>query len=411
MKDGIKGRGIAWLLLLRDYRRLWAAGLLVSVVRWLETLAVALFVIEVTQSAFLVTMMTLLRLLPMGLFGFLFGALAERVERALFLTGVMAASALASLAIALLAWGGALTVWHLALASFLNGLAWAADNPVRRMLIGQVVRPARMGQAMSIDVGTNNASRILGPTLGGALFAAFGVAGAFALGAALHGLALLACLTLRVRSGIVPAGRRPALIPGIAEGIAMAWRDPRLRGTLWVTIVFNIWGWPFTALVPVVAQEHLGLSAMATGVLASLDGVGAFAGALLLALLARPAQYAACYLGGAALYFVGILLFATAPIAALAGAALALNGLGQSGFAIMQATLIYLAAPPEMRSRLLGVLTVCIGLGPIGFLQLGLLAELFGARLACIITGAEGLVVLALTWRVWRPLLRGPAAS
>ena len=70
------------------------------------------------------------------------------------------------------------------------------------------------------------------------------------------------------------------------------------------------------------------------------------------------------------------------------------------------ATLVYLAAPPEMRSRVLGVLTVCIGLGPIGFLHLGILAELFGARTACIITGSEGLLALALTWRVWRPVIQ-----
>ena len=69
------------------------------------------------------------------------------------------------------------------------------------------------------------------------------------------------------------------------------------------------------------------------------------------------------------------------------------------------------AAPPEMRSRVLGVLTVCIGLGPIGFLHLGVLAELFGARVACIITGLEGLLVLVLTWRVWRPILAIGAAA
>ena len=52
------------------------------------------------------------------------------------------------------------------------------------------------------------------------------------------------------------------------------------------------------------------------------------------------------------------------------------------------------------------MLTVCIGLGPIGFLHLGLMAELLGARLACVLTGAEGLLALALTHRLWRPILR-----
>ncbi|MBX6744974.1 MAG: hypothetical protein IRY87_23320, partial [Acetobacteraceae bacterium] len=63
-----------------DFWRLWGVGLIVFVVRWLETLAVSLFVFEATGSAFLVAMMTMLRLLPMGLFGAFLGAWAERME-------------------------------------------------------------------------------------------------------------------------------------------------------------------------------------------------------------------------------------------------------------------------------------------------------------------------------------------
>ena len=70
----------------------------------------------------------------------------------------------------------------------------------------------------------------------------------------------------------------------------------------------------------------------------------------------------------------------------------------------MQATLIYLAAPAEMRSRLYGVLSLCIGSGLIGFLHLGILAELISAPWATAISGAEGLLAMALTWRVWRVL-------
>jgi MFS family permease len=76
---------------------------------------------------------------------------------------------LCSIILALLAWTGALQVWHLALASFFSGFTWTADNPVRRTMIGEVVGPERMSAAMSIDVGANNASRVLGPTLGGIL--------------------------------------------------------------------------------------------------------------------------------------------------------------------------------------------------------------------------------------------------
>lgn len=409
LQDGAGGTAAAAappLWALADYRRLATVGLLVAVVRWLETLAAALFVLASTHSAFLVALLTMLRLLPMGLFGVLIGALADRVERTACLAAIMAASAAASAAVALLAWWDVLAVWHLAAAAFLNGLSWAADNPIRRMLVGQVVGPARMGVAMSVDVGANNLSRLLGPTLGGAVFALSGIAGAFALGAVLHAAGLLACLRLAVRSGTVPRAAAQGVLARISEGFVLALRDRRLRGTLWVTIIFNVWGWPFTALVPVVARESLALSEAATGLLTGMDGLGALASAVALGLLARPAHYAACYVGGVALYLLGILLFALAPGPLLAGAALAVNGLGHSGFSIMQATLVYLAAPADLRARVLGVLTLCIGLGPVGFLHVGLLAEAFGARAACLITAGQGLAALALTWRWWRPVLR-----
>jgi hypothetical protein len=83
---------------------------------------------------------------------------------------------------------------------------------------------------------------------------------------------------------------------------------------------------------------------------------------------------------------------------------LLLTGLGGAGFSTMQATLVYLAAPPEMRSRILGVLSVCIGTGPIGFVWLGWLADLIGAPDATAVTGVIGLLALAATWRFWRTI-------
>lgn len=72
----------------------------------------------------------------------------------------------------------------------------------------------------------------------------------------------------------------------------------------------------------------------------------------------------------------------------------------------MQATLIYRDSPVEMRARLLGVLTVCIGTGPIGFTYLGLLAEALTPRVATAALAAQGALALLLTWRYWAPVVR-----
>src|SRR5437763_907296 len=283
-------RSRRWSLLASaDFRRLWMIGIVAFAVRWLEMLVVGVFVYQHTGSAFDVALMTMLRMLPMALFGAVIGAWVERIERRIALIAVVLIMLATSVCLAVLAYLGELAVWHLALASFVNGIAWAADNPVRRVMIGEVVGPAQMGAAMSIDVGANNASRMLGPTIG----------------------------------------------------------------------------------------------------------------ALLLAFFARPVHYTRLYIGGVVGYLVMLIVFALAPSVPLAGAALLLTGLTGSAFSVMQATLIYLAAPAEMRSRMYGVLSVCIGVGPLGFLGLGLLAEAIGAPLATALSGVAGLAALVAARRWW----------
>ena len=341
-------------------------------------------------------------MLPMALFGAFIGAWAERIERRSALVLVVLSMLANSLVLAVLAHLGQLAVWHLAVASFCNGIAWAADNPVRRGMIGEVVGHDQMGAAMSVDVGANNASRMLGPTIGGLLLAGIGIAGAFTVSVACYLVALIAALRLQHRNNLAPGSGGGAVLARMVEGLRLVWNDRRLIGPLVVTVIYNLFGWPFTSMIPVIGQDSLHLGASGIGVLASMDGIGAFCGAILTALYARPANYARLYVGGTAGYLVMLILFALAPSAPTAAAALLMTGLTSAGFSVMQATLIYLAAPAEMRSRLYGVLSVCIGVGPLGFLYLGLLADAIGATWATATTGLLGLLALALTHRMWR---------
>jgi MFS family permease len=385
-----------------DFWRLWCVGLVVFTVRWLETVAVGVVVYQRSGSAFLVAMMTMLRLLPMGLFGVFLGALAERFDRRATLIGVVLLMGATSATLALLAWTGALQIWHLALASFVNGCGWATDNPVRRVMMGEVVGREHMGTAMSLDVGANNASRMVGPSIGGFLLADVGIEGAFLLSVVMYLGAFAAALTVQSRIARTPGSS--AVLARIAEGLAIVRADKRLVGTLIVTIIYNVFAWPFTSMIPVIGRDRLLLGPEGVGILASLDGIGAFFGALLLALWLTPRWYGRAYVGGVILYMIMLIVFAVVTMPTIAGAALLLTGLGGAGFSTMQATLVSLAAPPEMRSRMLGVLSVCIGTGPIGFVWLGWLADIIGAPNATAVTGVAGLVALALTWRLWRAI-------
>jgi MFS family permease len=386
-----------------DFRRLWLVGFVVFSVRWIELIVVGVFVYRRTGSPFTVALITMARMLPMALFGAVIGALAERIDRRLALIAVTATMLTTAVCLAALAYTGWLAVWHLAVAGFFSGIASAADNPVRRVMIGEVVGAERMGAAMSIDVGANNASRMLGPTIGGLLLANFGIAGAFTVSVTCYTIAVIAALGVRHRNTPLAVGSGGVLTRTI-EGFLMIRHNRRLIGTLIITVIYNVFGWPFTSMIPVIGQDGLHLGAGGIGILASMDGIGSFAGAVLLALYAKPTQYARLYVASVGSYLAIVLVFALLHNVLLAGTALLLTGVSNAAFSVMQATLIYLAAPAAMRSRMYGVLSVCIGSSPVGFFSIGLLADAVGAPAAIIITGLLGLVAMALTRPWWREL-------
>lgn len=382
-------------------------GFAAFIVRWLEMLAMALFAYRVTGSAFVVAMLTMVRVLPMGLFGAFIGASVERFALRNVLVLVTAVCLATTLALAVLASLGMLQVWHLMVASFVNGACWASDNPVRRMMIGDAVGAERMASALSFDVALNNGSRVLGPVLAGALLARYDIGSVFWLGAVLHAGSVFAALRIcTVPPGAQAGPEKASILAGMRDGLRWLRQDRRLMGVMVITVIFNVFGWPYTSMVPVIATDYFQLDPKGVGLLASCEGIGGLFGAVLFASLARPAWYGRIYLGAAAFYFATTAAFALAPAVGLAAACLLLNGMGGVGFSVMQATLVYRLAPTEMRVRLLGVLSVCIGVGPVGFLYLGFLADVLTPRAATLAMGLQGVLALLLTRRHWLPALR-----
>lgn len=386
-----------------DYWRLWFIGTLQFGIRWLDALAIGVFAYQHTGSALLVTTLTMLRILPMALFGVFAGAAADRLEGRSLLLATVGLSFTTSLVMAVLAETGYLEIWHLAVAAFVSGITWAADIPLRRLMVGRVIGADRVANAMAIEGGSNNASRIAGPAIGGTVLATWGIGGCFLIGAALYLAAFFAAFFIRYRNP-VRTQSGGFFLGNIQAAIKLSLREKPLAGYFVVTVVFNLFGLPILSLVPVIGQDYLGLGPRGIGILASMDGVGAICGALLILFFSRPTQYAHIYVYSVLGYVIMLSAMALMPYATLAGLALLIAGLGSAGFGIMQSTLIFHSMKPEMRASLLGLLTVTIGMGPLGLLQIGLLAEVLGAQLAILISGAEGLLAMLLTRSLWREI-------
>lgn len=391
------------LPILRDpqLRRLWAVGMLMSLIRWVEILAFAVFTYDRTQSALWVASLMMLRLLPLSLFGLALGALATRQSRRTVLIathGLLLATSFVLLILSLL---GMVEVWHLAAACFINGVVWAGDMPMRRSLIGDIAGHPRLVRAMSLDAVASNAFRLIGPGLGGLLLARGGLTAVLIFTTVVY-LPVLAALAGLSHQGVKPDAARPTLRELLVRGIDAARESPALRATLWITILFNLFAWPVLSMIPVIGQVRLQLDAQGVGLLASVDGVGSLLGALVLTSVAGRLRQGQLYLGAVLLFLVLQIVFGWSWNTWLTAAVLLAIGIAQSGFAVMQATLVYTAAPADRRPEALGLVTMCIGVAPLGFLAMGWLAERLGAPMAATVTGLCGLAAVGLTWRLCR---------
>jgi len=386
-----------------DFWRLWLIGFIQFLGRWIDMLAMSVYVYQNTGSAFLVSLLMVLRFLPMSLLGMVLGAIAERIERRTLLLLINLSLLAGALALAVLEHAGMLAVWHLMAASFLGGMAIAADNPGRRLMIGQVVGSERIGTAMSIDVGTSNGTRTFGPFIAGAMLAAWGIQSVFALNAAMYAVAVAVTLLIRCRNR-EHSPEHESILRRLAEGWAICRTNTKLMGTLLLTVYFNIFVYPYVSIVPVIGSDILHLDAAQIGILASVDGLGSLLGAMLVGAIVKQSRFQRLYVASVVAGHVTLFLFALAASAWLSGAALLAIGLAIAGFSIGQSTLIFLLTPDHARARMMGLLTVSIGVGPIGFLVLGTLADWIGPDKAAIVMSLAGLAALFFSRRYWLPL-------
>jgi len=397
------------------YTRVWLIGIFSGVARWLEMLVFAVFAFELTGSPFLVALLLILRLLPLAVFGSIVGTLADRLPPRRLLLASLSVALLISSTMTLLFVMEAARYWHLALATLAAGVVWTTDMPVRRRILGDAAGTERIALAMSFDSATNNATRMLGPLLGGVIYQWLGASGAFALSASLFGLGV--AITLGVPAAVstgglngVRSGRPTKILTDLLEAFAFAARDRDISRILLVTVVYNVWGFPFVSMIPVIGGDELRLSAGWIGGLAALEGGGACLGALAIAMGLRSANFRGLYYFGTLAYLLFIFLAGWMTGAYSMAAVLFCIGLAGACFTTMQSTLIYSVAPPEMRGRLFGLLVLCIGTGLLGFANVGLMGEWFGGSAAIRIVAAEGLIPLLLVGIGWRQLWRRTGA-
>jgi len=386
------------LLATPGYARLWFAGGVGNAMRWLELLVAGIFTYDLTHSAFLVAVVTVARSLPMLFLGPIAGVIAEALNRKRLLLAQLFGMAGTSAVLALLALSGEIRVWHIALGGAVAGIAWASELAVRRRMLGEVVAADRIGAAVALDSLTNSVARVLGPLCGGAMFEALGIGGAYLLSTGLYLAAGAAVIGLDFRQE--PRRLRFGRIPGeIAEGLAVARATPAIMGVVLVTIVMNTSGFCYSALIAPIGLDVYHVSPTLVGALAAAEPLGAIIIGVALSAGWLHLNGARALLQGSFLFLGGVIAMALSPWYGLAFVVLLIGGLGTAAFSNMQTSLILIEAPPATRSRVMGIVTMCIGTGPIGVLMIGALSEEIGPPAAILVMAGIGVAGLSLIAR------------
>ncbi len=391
---------------LPGFTRLWAVGGFSNAMRWLEVLTGALFTLEVTGSGLMVAIVSAARTLPMFCFGALAGVLSDAVNRKHILTTGMFVSAISSTCVALLAIAGVVRPWHVAVAALVSGTVWATDMATRRRMVGEIAQSpdgstGLVARSLALDTVTNSVARMIGPILGGLAYQSLGVAGAFAISASFYLFSALMAVGLRYSQATRPLSlsRVPA---DLREGFAYARGQPIILGVLGITIAMNMFGFSYTALLAPLGRNVFHVAPVWVGVLAAAEPFGALTGGLFLARGDPPFSGRVLMVGGTVIFLAGIMLLPLSPFLALACAIMLGGGFGSAAFANMQTALIVLHTPGHIRSRLMGLLTVCIGTAPLGLLLIGALADRFGPVLALEIMGVCGLIGVGAVNLWWK---------
>ena len=370
--------------------KLYTGGQLISVTGFaMQQVAQSWLVLRLTDSGFALGVSFALQFLPIMLFGFWGGLLADRLDKRKILLFTQTAQGVLALALWALVLAHVVALWHVYVLSFLFGFATCLDLPARQSFTIEMVGPEHLSNAVGLNSAVFNSGRLLGPALAGVLIAVMGVGVCFFINGVTYAFTVAALLAMRADElhRQAPATKEKGQI---REGLRYAWRNPVLRSTLFLVAVIGTFGFNFVVVLPLLAKDTFGGGSRLFGVLSSLLGFGALIGALTAAHRAEPTRKVV--IGGAAAFGLAACLVAVAPNAVVAAALFVLMGVAMMVFLATANSTLQLTSEPHMRGRVMALYgLVFLGSTPVGGPLLGWISGRWGARWGLALGGALSL--------------------
>ena len=387
--------------------RLFFSGQGVSLIgTWITRIATSWLVYRLTGSALLLGVVGFCGQIPTLVLSPFAGVLVDRRDRHRILLVTQVLSMLQSLALAILAFTGTITVVYIMVLQVVQGIINAFDTPARQSFVVEMVEDrAHLSNAIALNSSMVNGSRIIGPSIGGLLIAAFGEGWCFMIDAISYIAVIASLLAMTVEHTKKPASNSRA-IDELRDGFRYVIGFPPIWSSLLLLALVATMGMPYSVLMPAIASMILHGGAHTYGFLMTAAGVGALAGALYLASRVSVLGLGRVMVLSTLTFGVALVAFSFSRSVWLSLLILPFVGGGMMIEMASTNTILQTIVEDRLRGRVMAFYTMAfLGTAPIGSLLAGVLADRIGAEHTIMLGG--GACILAGVWFASRlPALR-----
>jgi MFS family permease len=384
----------------RNFRLFWSGQTVSLIGTWMQQVGLGWLALQLTNSAFLVGVVSAAGSFPVLLLSLYGGVVADRYSKLRIV--IICQTLLLSEATALwwLTWSGRVNFGWLLTITTIGGFISAFEIPARQAMIVELVSREDLVDAIALNSGGFNLARIVGPSIAAVVLAKFGLAWCFGIDA-LSYFAVLGSLARIRLPRWTPVKQLHAPFEQLKQGLRYIRSVRSVSGLMGIIAVYSIFGFQYLTMMPVVARNVLHTGASGYGLLLTFVGIGALAGALSLAGLGARIRRGRLF-NATAYAFPGLtILFSLTRSIHVAALVLVLMGLTMLINSALANGILQSVVPDELRGRVMATyIFVYVGFTPIGSFIAGAMAKFVGVQWA-IFTG--GIVMLAYSlWAFWK---------
>jgi len=380
----------------RNFRLFWTGQTVSLIGTWMQQVGVGWLALEMTNSAFMVGLVSAAGSFPVLLFSLYGGVVADRVSKLRIVIICQALLLTEATALWWFTWSGRINIhWLLALATF-GGVVSAFEIPARQAMIVELVTREDIVDAIALNSGGFNLARIVGPSIAAVVLAKFGLAWCFGIDAISY-LAVLGSLSQVRLPRWTPLQHLVSPFEQLKQGVNYIRGSRAVSGLMGIIAVYSIFGFQYLTMMPVVARDVLHTGASGYGLLLTFVGIGALTGALSLAGLGARIRRGRLF-NVTAYAFPGLtILFSLTRSIHLAAVVLILMGLTMLINSALANGILQTVVPDELRGRVMATyIFVYVGFTPIGSFIAGALSRVMGVQWAIFSGG-----VIMLTYSLW----------